>query len=189
MENIEFINKLFKTHTWYEKSQLSPEFLGDVAPAFKFKKYSESFYYRYSTFELKSNLLLKLEINDLLIHSTEVETSFISINFIVSGNVTGTINGEKVNFNGSDTKNQNFILTGDCDVELKFENVILISLFYNYVPIDGKIDSRQLLNQLEELIGTYFKNREAFVTLACRRTGYENVLNLLTVVLDVKIFP
>ena len=189
MDVTDLIETLFHKHSGYKKNNLTMDLLGEVAPSFDFEKCGDKYYYKHSTFETAGHLVSKIESNDFLCRSNGLETMFgyIVINFLLSGSVTGILNGEKVCFEGSDICTQNFIWTGDCNVELKYENATFVSLFYNYTPNNKQINREQITNQLVELIKSYFINREAIVRLATKEYGDEIVLNLITAPLNQEI--
>jgi len=185
----ELIKKIFTVHSGYQKSDISIDLLGEIAPAFGFEECGDKYYYKNSIFETNGHLISKIEGNDFKCRSNGLVTSYgyLLVNFLISGTVTGVLNGEQVCFDGSDPLTQNFIWTGDCDVDLKYKNVICVTLFYNYTPNCSKINGEQVANQLAELISSYFSDREALVRLAAQEFGNEIILNLLTVSQDLKI--
>lgn len=178
----DLIEKLFHKHYGYNKNNMSIKLLAEVAPSFDFEKTGEKYYYRHTTFETDGHLFSKIEGNDFICRSNGLETiyGYVVINLLISGTVSGMLNGEKVCFEGNDVKTQNFIWTGDCDVELQYENATFVSLFYNYTPNTKKMVCEQITNQMVKLIKSYFIDREAIVKLASQEFGNEIVLNLLT---------
>ena len=189
MTDTDFIETLFHTHYDYQKNDMSIETLGEIAPAFDFEICGEGYHYRYAAIETEGHLISRIQGNDFICRSNRLDTpyGYVVINFLIAGKVTGIINKEKVCFHGGDINIQNFLWTGDCDVELKYENVELVSLFYNYTPNTTKLDGRKVTNQLVELIKKYFINRKALVRLAAQEFGNEIVLDLLTAPLGQKI--
>jgi hypothetical protein len=185
----DLIKALFHTHCGYQKDNMSIKLLGEVAPSFDFEKCSEDYYYRRTTFETDGHLISKVEGNDFICRSNGLKTTYgyLVVNFLISGTVTGMQNGEKVSFDANNVLTQNFIWTGDCDVELKYENTTFVSLFYNYTPNSIKIDCGHVTNQLVELLKSYIINREALVRLAAQEFGNEIVLNLLTATIGQEI--
>ena len=189
MTDTDFIETLFHTHYDYQNNDMGIETLAKIAPAFDFEKCGEGYFYRYAAFETEGHLISRIEGNDFICRSNGLDTpyGYVVINFLIAGKVTGIINKEKVSFEGGDINTQNFLWTGDCNVELRYENATFVSLFYNYTPNISKIDAGQVANQLMELIKNYFNNREALVRLAAQEFGDEIVLNLLTAPLNQKI--
>ena len=182
MTDIDFIETLFHAHFDYQNNDMGIELLAEITPAFDFEKCGEEYHYRHVAIETEGHLISRVQGNDFICRSNGLETSYgyIIINFLIAGKVTGIINKEKVTFDGNDVNTQNFLWTGSCNVELKYENASFVSLFYNYTPNPGEIDARQVTNQLVELIKKYFINRKALVRLAAQEFGNEIVLDLLT---------
>lgn len=189
MTDTDFIEALFHTHYDYQNNDLGIELLAAIVPAFDFEKCGEGYCYKHTAIETEGHLVTRIHGNDFICRSNGLETQYgyVIINFLIAGKVTGIINKEKVCFEGSDINTQNFLWTGDCDVELKYDNATLVSLFYNYTPNTSKIDAGKVTNQLMELIKNYFINREALVRLAAQEFGNEIVLDLLAAPLGQKI--